>query len=333
MQPERYLARLCWNSNNWTRPSGDAEEQEDTYISRVGFGHEEWLFNFAWVLDGWKYGFLQPVNRSIEKVEGKILDVRLYTIRPDSAWFYVGHIHRCEVLSEEQAERVGRQFKKNGWLKEMIRHVEHVGGKPRRTLGNYWTGSLNIRFRPADAELYDPMIPAAENDAIRKLRRYTLVEVQDDIVKVEKQWSSKVANAKSRTPGKPFREGDAPQDSEPIREQLQADLYSLLSKRFGRAVSMEEGAADIELRRDGALTVIEVASDSRPRRAVRDALGLLMEYALRSEAKGESVAEMLVVGPGEVAEGDRTYLEHLRVRRGLPVRYVCFRRGMDAVDI
>lgn len=330
---ERYLARLCWNSNNWTRPSGDADEQEDTYSSRVGFGHEEWLFNFEWVLDGWKYGFLQPVNRSLEKVQGRVLDIRLYTIRPDSAWFYVGHIPRCEVLTEDQAEGFGKQFKRNGWLKEMIRHVEHVGGNARRTLYEEWTGSVNVRFRPSDAELYDPIIPVGEKDAIRKLRRYTLVEVRDDIVKVEKQWATRVAAAKGRTPGKAFRDGDVPRDTDPIREQLQGDLYTLLTARFGRAVSMEEGAADIELRRDNTLTLIEVASDSRPRHAVRGALGLLMEYALRCEAKGDSVAELVVVGPGEVGDGDRAYLDHLRVRRGLPVRYVCFRRGMDTVDI
>ena len=56
-----YTARLCWNTRNWVQPSGDARmvEQKNTYTARNGFGHEEWLFNFQWILDGWKYGFLQ----------------------------------------------------------------------------------------------------------------------------------------------------------------------------------------------------------------------------------------------------------------------------------
>jgi hypothetical protein len=54
MGRERYIARVCWNTRNWVRPSGDAPlvEHADTYASTNGFGHEEWLFNFAWLLDG-----------------------------------------------------------------------------------------------------------------------------------------------------------------------------------------------------------------------------------------------------------------------------------------
>lgn len=331
MEPERYLARLCWNSNNWTYPSGDSDEHEATYSSRVGFGHEEWLFNFAWVIDGWKYGFLQPVNRSLRKVQGKLLDIRLFTISPASAWFYVGHIHRCEVLTEKQAAAAGKEVKRHGWLKEMIRHVENIDGNPHDTLYDYWIKSLNVRFRPADAELYDPLIPVGEKDAIRKLRRYTLVEVCDDVLTVEKQWATRAVAARMRTPGKEFSDGYDGVDL--VAEQLQRDLYTLLTKRFGRAVSMADGGPDIELRRDGTLTIIEVDSDCRPRRAVRQRLGVLLEHALCAERRGESVAECIVVGPGELSSSDQEYLKHLRERRGLPIRYVCFRRGMDAVDI
>jgi hypothetical protein len=76
-----------------------------------------------------------------------------------------------------------------------------------------------------------------------------------------------------------------------------------------------------------------VRSDARPRYAIREALGQLREYAFACEKNGEPVTQMIVAGPGEVGPRDQEYLEHLRVRRGLPVRYVCVRRGMDRVDI
>jgi len=130
MPPDSYLARLCWNSTNWVRPPGEAAKSEhgDTYNAEMGFGHEEWLFNYQWILDGWKYGFLQPVNRSLAKVQGKTLDVRLYTISPGRHWYYVGHLRSCEVLTEEAAEAARKEFKRRGWFKDMMSHLRQVGG-------------------------------------------------------------------------------------------------------------------------------------------------------------------------------------------------------------
>ena len=58
----KYTVRICWNSKGWVFPLGEAKELEaGTYVARFGFGHEEWLFNFAWLIDGYHYSFLQPV--------------------------------------------------------------------------------------------------------------------------------------------------------------------------------------------------------------------------------------------------------------------------------
>jgi hypothetical protein len=48
-----YLSRICWNSNGWLFPSGEAKHLEkDSFVTQVGFGHEEWLLNFAWLIGG-----------------------------------------------------------------------------------------------------------------------------------------------------------------------------------------------------------------------------------------------------------------------------------------
>jgi hypothetical protein len=38
--------------NNWKAPTGEARRYETpgSYVSKNGFGHEEWLFNFQWLL-------------------------------------------------------------------------------------------------------------------------------------------------------------------------------------------------------------------------------------------------------------------------------------------
>ncbi len=76
----RYCARICWNSQGWIFPTGEAKELEKkgSYVNRSGFGHEEWLFNFAWLIDGYHYAFLQPVSDAFKKFSGEVIDVLLF---------------------------------------------------------------------------------------------------------------------------------------------------------------------------------------------------------------------------------------------------------------
>jgi hypothetical protein len=85
----------------------------------MGFGHEEWLFNFNWLLDGWKYSFLQPVNKSRARLEGQTIDVRLFTVGRARSWFYVGEIAQCQVLTTDQAVHARAEFRNRGWLQQM----------------------------------------------------------------------------------------------------------------------------------------------------------------------------------------------------------------------
>jgi hypothetical protein len=333
---EPYAARICWNSKNWVCPTGEAAKIESptNYAPMFGFGHEEWLFNYQWVIGGWKYGFLQPVNKSLRKVLGETIDVRLYTISPHARWFYVGHIRQCEVLTEEVASKARAEFRRRGWLRDMNAQIRKVGGEKK---GLDYTHALlvfNVRFRPKEATLYDPMIPVGAKDSIRRVRRYSLVHLRGRLAAVEKQWATRVGTIELRSTGKRRRAAIAPGEVNLVHGQLQNDLCDLLVKRYGKgAVVMEEGFADLKVRRRGKVTLIEVKSDSRPRHAIREALGQLLEYAYVSQREGEPIADLVVVGPGEMDGLAEAYLRHLRDERGLPIRYVCFRRGMDAVEL
>jgi hypothetical protein len=58
------LARISYNSSNWQNPTGEAKKYESNSHNRQnGFGHEDWLFRSAWQIDGWRYGFIQGVNK------------------------------------------------------------------------------------------------------------------------------------------------------------------------------------------------------------------------------------------------------------------------------
>lgn len=322
---QNYFGKLCWNTRNWIRPSGDAAQVEnpDTYASRMGFGHEEWLFNFNWLVDGWKYSFLQPVNKSLARLEGKTIDVRLFTVGGAKGWFYVGEISQCEVLTLEQAEYARDQFKARGWLRDMEKHVRAVGGDAGGLRESNPRTVFNIRFRRKNAELYDPPVPMDDADAIRKIKRYSLVPAES-APKVDEQWSSRVAATKARPTGKIPRKAIAAGQADLVHNAMQNELVARLRAKYGNdAVVVEEGFVDIRLRDKPRLVFVEIKPDARPRHALREALGQLLEYEFVSAADGEPPTELVVAGPGELSQQDLDYLHHLQKRWSLPIRYVC----------
>lgn len=333
--PEKYVARICWNSANWVHPTGEAPSIERaTYVTEAGFGLEEWLFNFQWVLDGWEYGFLQPVNRSLAKAQGTTIDIRLCAISPKAEWFYVAHVPRCEVLTEEQAEYARREFKRRGWFQDMVDQVRAVRGKARELSVARPTLLFNLRFRPKAVSIYGPMRRVGARDPTRSCRRFVLVGLRGTRRRVERDWQTRVGTTELPGPGRRSRHAVMPVVMNMVEHQLQKELLRLLAKRYGKgAVVAEEGFADLKIRHARKLTIVEIKSDPRPRFAIREALGQLLEYAFIGERSGESLADLVVAGPGEITDPDHAYVKHLRKRWGLPVRFVCIRRGATSVDI
>ena len=50
------IARICWNTHDWKRPSGSEGKSrvDSSYEKSVGFGHEEWLLDDTRVMpDGY----------------------------------------------------------------------------------------------------------------------------------------------------------------------------------------------------------------------------------------------------------------------------------------
>jgi hypothetical protein len=64
-------------------------------VAQSRFGGEEWLFNFAWLIDGFHYAFLQPVSKSFDNVTGKIIELLLYTINSKDSTLEGSHSARC----------------------------------------------------------------------------------------------------------------------------------------------------------------------------------------------------------------------------------------------
>ena len=127
---ENKYCRICWNTNGWQKPSNDAAfiESSKSYVAQNQFGHEEWLFNYEWIIDDFRYGFLQTIRKFYDKYVGDSCSIMLYTISPEKETLLVGHLRHVHIPTESQLERVLDIARRWGWLDEMRASVELIGG-------------------------------------------------------------------------------------------------------------------------------------------------------------------------------------------------------------
>ncbi|OFS10076.1 HNH endonuclease [Hafnia sp. HMSC23F03] len=150
------IARICWNSNGWKKPSGPNGKSTDQNSFEVspGFGHEEWLFDYSSLINGYHYAFLQPINNNAHK--GQIYTIYLYYFeRTSSKKLCIGHIKNTICIDEHEAQSAINTFNKNGRILKMEKDLSSVGLDPT-SLNNNTSALLNfnIKFKPEDVVLY-----------------------------------------------------------------------------------------------------------------------------------------------------------------------------------
>ncbi|MCP3163144.1 hypothetical protein [Myxococcus qinghaiensis] len=341
-QPPTFLARICWNSAHWVRPTGESRMLETgTYVTEYGFGHEEWLFNLGWVLDnGFHYAYLQPLRSAWERHRGRVIHIRLFTIAPSGERLYVGELRSCEVLTEEQAEVAAREYEKRGWIDEMREQVEAVEGRPKGLLGDP-ISRFNLRFRPSDATYFVPHQQATSSLLKDAYLRYRLYNWTDELAAdFEDSSSARLVpigptGVTGKNTGTVHRPGTAPSSYDPVHNILQQELYKILKKAHGAsAVTMEEDHVDLKVRLPGKTVFIELKTLPSARLAVRAALGQLLEYSyFRQHSSQNDSAELIVVAPAFADEDEQAYVRLLRTTFNIPISYRTFNREMRAFDL
>nr|WP_063570657.1 hypothetical protein [Luteibacter rhizovicinus] len=321
------ITRIAYNSSGWQRPTGDArrEEAPGTYNSDYGFGHEDWLFRSEWQIDGWRYAFLQGVNKSRQKLvrERSAFDVTLFTIEPDKRRRYVADIFGVECMDARQASEAVQAFKDLGWYDTMRREVKSIDGN-EAMLGNSPQASdiLNVRFRVDQVVPFPPDTYADADDPITRIPRYVL---SDKITIFRRREKKTDAHLKGRDEADAFqtylRKAVAPTLCTPEHRRMQAILLEQLRKDApGARIVCEEDFVDVTMETDDCVTLFEIKTDLEPRYAIRQALGQLLEYGYRQERTDKSL-QLVIVGRAEATADDQSYLDRLRDKFNLQVIY------------
>jgi hypothetical protein len=314
------ITRISYNKGDWQRPTGDARLQESsgTYNHEFGFGHEDWLFRSQWSIDGWRYAFIQGVNKSHSKLvkANRPFQLTLFTVHPDRRRRYVATIHNVECLDEQQADEALTEFKARGWYDIMLQEIKAVGGD-EKALGKpqFAKYVLNVRFRQENLELFTNAFATAA-DPIHHMNRYQLRNPEKALIG-GRSGKSDAPNTK-----KFLRRASLAIECTPEHARMQKTLMSELKAEYPNAkVEREKDFVDLTVQTANELIFYEIKSDLEPRAVIRQALGQILEYAYHPSRQHTLPVSLVIVGrcPLSTPEGD--YLARLQHEFRLPITY------------
>lgn len=324
----RYIARLAYNSQRWWRPTQASEVSEagDSYRTEFGFGHEDWLFRNEWLLDGWRYGFVQGVNKSRAKLlrEGRPFHLRLFTMPAPGDRRAVAEIREVECLSDGLAAEAVAAFERQGWLDVMRSEVAAAGGRVEALGRNeYAPFILNLRYRIDNVSWLDANTPLPPDDPIHNIKRYSLCEVDGAMDSAASAWRGRAGTSGLPEAGdrRRFVQGGWTTYS-PEHVRMQNYLVQQLRERYPAAeIVCERDFVDVTVRTDEEILLFEVKSDLHPLSVVRQALGQVLEYAYHPRRAHDLPVKLVIAGRRPLEGDDLAYFEQLKQRFSLPLAY------------
>ncbi len=320
------ITRIAYNSAEWQRPTGEAKQSEGgkTYNRLNGFGHEDWLFRSEWLIDGWRYAFIEGINKSHAKLvkAGQPVDLTLFTKQPDKKRRYVATIQAVECLNNQQAEDALDEFKRRGWFDIMQQEILAVGGNASALGAAKWAKHvLNVRFRLENVIPFPAKTYASADDPVQHLRRYMLYD-EANIGRSPKALARR-AGTSTLPPQKPFtRRAVSGVDCTPEHARMQAKLMQELQLEYPQAqVVREQDFIDVSVKTAAELLLFEIKSDLEPRAVIRHALGQILEYAFHPDRNHTLPVRLIIVGRRALTPPDADYLNRLRKDFALPLEY------------
>lgn len=181
--------RLVWNDNNWETPIKKKHNpslwkngtNNASFEKSFGFGHEDWLLNTRYEINGYQYGYIRGVQKLLENIE-YIDKIYLYTIEPNNKnRLLVATIKNVEVIeSNNEAQSIILPVI-DKYNKQQLEELKTVGAY-YKALYDY-KFKVNIRFKPTDFYFlgYQNEIEKLKNQAFS---RFTPYRVDDNLEKI-----------------------------------------------------------------------------------------------------------------------------------------------------
>jgi hypothetical protein len=241
------------------------------------------------------------------------------------------------VLTSSEADAAAREYRQRGWFEQMIKQVKQIGGVLRslesRPAINHL---LNVRYRPETLEIFEPY-RSADAYLARLPARYRVYQpvLRDDKARLQHRLRTRRANSISNQSLLPqVRKGTGTVIANPIEKIMQKEICEYLKERYGsEKVEAERDFVDIKVQRPEGIALIELKASASALRAIRTALGQVLEYAFFHPEWRSHPLELVIVGQGPFNDESRKCIEWLRKEYHLPVRYIKYELGSKVFEL
>jgi hypothetical protein len=332
---EQRIARLAYNTNGWVLPSGfeGKSKSRESYEFKNGYAHEEWLLDLNKTINGYHYGFLEPINKNYSKYIGQVFDIYLFTINSfTNEKFWVGKLSNVEIIDEETSEKVKSAYIQKGWYKEMERDLE-MQGLDSSKIGK-WPGMhlFNLRFKTENFEKYPDNTYVQNDDPSISSFHYVLLHV-NETPKIEKQANGKFilgrCNPSRRFEGKKItkkieeRLVEYPFIHHQISKALEKTLKESYDEVYPEHDTGFKTSVDLVGVKGKKIHFFEIKTYSDTRTCIRQAIGQLLEYCCYPDRC--LADELYIVTPHNIKDEKLiTYLKSLKKNIGVPIRYLAY---------
>lgn len=335
---ERRIARIAWNDFGWVMPSGPfgKSEHKDSHEAKHGYGHEEWLFDTSKLLNGFHYGFLEPIRKQQDAYQGKIYNVWLYSINGETKRrFWIGEITNLKVISREEAEKVKVAYIAKGWFEEMENQIK-ASGASEKGFSN-WKGVdlFNIKFKPSDIYVNDPYFQLQDSHPINEQSRYAFAnfkpeyEISNEENEDDFGYSAPTRNEDdddNELKSKTYVRQPKAVEIVYLHRAISNSLAKNLRKTYGKDNVRREHFAgygsnkiDIVVKHKSDLTFYEIKTYNSIKTSIREAFGQLMEYCFYPNK--QKAKELIIVTQLPADKQTALYIQHLRNTFKLPIYY------------
>lgn len=341
---EKRIARLCWNDNGWIMPSGKRGKSgnEETHEGKHGYGHEEWLMDIGKLIDGYHYGFLEPVRRQQNAYENKIYNIWLYSIDADTKKrYWIGEIKEVEVLDKDEAEEAKSEYIRLGWFQQMEEDILESGANSAGF--SDWKGVdlFNIKYLPINLKINSDYVEIPEGHPIVSQSRYSFSRFKEGFDVESNKEDDKFSFESFPQNDLDDNTSDEIETRMHVREPKSLEikyLHKLISKKLKRELQKIYGNGNVRenhpagygankidiVVKDGSDFIFyEIKSYTSLITSIREAIGQLMEYAFWTN-KRKAKKLIVITQPLDDIENAKVYFKHLRESFNLPLYYQSF---------
>ncbi|AYH27066.1 MULTISPECIES: hypothetical protein [Pectobacterium] len=331
------LSRICWNSNNWKKPSGyeGKSKNKNSYEYHYGFGHEEWIFDTSKIIDGYHYAYLQSVfnhgNREC------VYDISLYTIKTmgnKKVRYWLGEIIHVEAVNPEESKRILKIYKEKGWYDEMKTQLEAVDADSTEFDRIKKDDFFVIKFKPENLILVTPYSFPYTDPAVPS-NYYNLLNYrcQPSFSKLNNTFDFVSGNNDKKGTGN-RRNSGIDIEIEYLHNDIQSGIYNSLCLEYGSEnVGTENNTGynsrvDIVVRLNkSSFYFYEIKTNTSVLACIREAIGQVIEY-VHFRDNPVNVDKMFIIGIYPPNEDEVRYMKTLREEYNIPIYYrQCFTKN------